>query len=83
VLMQDPEVVTFTAKVKIVPITSRRMLTKAQAPRLLRAAWSVRCGCHRNLTRSSVQATDTGDGTSPDSDDQNLRRIMSYLPGAA
>lgn len=28
VLMLDPEVVTFTAKVKIVPITSRRMLTQ-------------------------------------------------------
>jgi hypothetical protein len=31
VLMLDPEVVTFTAKVKIVPITSRRMLTQGSS----------------------------------------------------
>jgi hypothetical protein len=60
VLVLNPEVVTFTAKVKIAPTTSRKMLT----PRLKLLDFFVllgACGAvrHRNLTRSSVQATDT------------------------
>jgi hypothetical protein len=55
VLMLNPEVETFTAKARMAPITSRKMLT----PRLKLLAASVllgTCGAirHRNPTHSSV-----------------------------